>query len=127
MMHSLVVVLLMVTACASSPKKQTQMKELAPDAWAELQEQTSESVILDVRTAEEFESGYIKGALNMDIRGGADFVASIEMLDKSKPYFVYCRSGARSGQACKLMSQMGFSAVYNLDGGVLAWEGDLEE
>ena len=126
-MHSLVVVLLMVTACVSSPKKQTQMKELAPDAWAELQEQTSESVILDVRTAEEFESGYIKGALNMDIRGGADFVASIEMLDKSKPYFVYCRSGARSGQACQLMSQMGFSAVYNLDGGVLAWEGDLEE
>ena len=127
MMHRIVVFLLMVTACVSSPKKQTQMKELAPDAWAELQEQTSASVILDVRTAEEFESGYIKGALNMDIRGGADFVASIEILDKSKSYFVYCRSGARSGQACQLMSQLGFSAVYNLDGGVLAWEGDLEE
>ncbi|MDA9201928.1 rhodanese-like domain-containing protein [Flavobacteriaceae bacterium] len=103
------------------------MNELAPDAWAELQEQTLESVILDVRTEEEFESGYIKGALNMDIRGGADFLASIESLDKSKSYFVYCRSGARSGQACQLMSQMGFSALYNLDGGVLAWEGDLEE
>ena len=127
MMHSLVVVLLMVTACVSSPKKQTQMNELAPDAWAELQEQTSESVILDVRTEEEYESGYIKGALNMDIRGGADFLASIESLDKSKSYFVYCRSGARSGQACQLMSQMGFNAVYNLEGGVLAWEGDLEE
>ena len=127
MMHRLVVFLLMVTACVSSPKKQTQMKELAPDAWAELHEQTSESVILDVRTAEEFESGYIKGALNMDIREGSDFVASIETLDKSKSYFVYCRSGARSWQACQLMSQLGFSAVYNLDGGVLAWEGDLEE
>tara|TARA_A100001011_G_scaffold94399_1_gene99302 strand:+ start:1619 stop:2002 length:384 start_codon:yes stop_codon:yes gene_type:complete len=127
MMHRFIVVLLMITACVSSPKKQTQMDELAPDAWAELQEQTSESVILDVRTEEEFESGYIKGALNMDIRGGVDFLASIESLDKSKSYFVYCRSGARSGQACQLMSQMGFSAVYNLDGGVLAWEGDLEE
>lgn len=126
-MHRNIVVLLFVTACVSSPKKQTQMNELAPDAWAELQEQTSESVILDVRTAEEFESGYIKGALNMDIRGGPDFLASIESLDKSKSYFVYCRSGARSGQACQLMSQMGFSALYNLDGGVLAWEGDLEE
>ena len=115
------------TACVSSPKKQTQMNELAPDAWAELQEQTSASVILDVRTVEEFESGYIKGALNMDIRGGADFLVSIEKLDKSKSYFVYCRSGARSGQACQLMSQMGFSAVYNLEGGVLAWEDDLEE
>ena len=126
-MHRNIVVLLFVTACVSSPKKQTQMNELAPDSWAELQEQTSESVILDVRTAEEFESGYIKGALNMDIRGGADFLASIESLDKSKSYFVYCRSGARSGQACQLMNQMGFSAVYNLDGGILAWEGDLEE
>jgi rhodanese-related sulfurtransferase len=125
MMHRFIVVLLMITACVSSP--QTQMNELAPDAWAELQEQTLESVILDVRTEEEFESGYIKGALNMDIRGGADFLASIESLDKSKSYFVYCRSGARSGQACQLMSQMGFSALYNLDGGVLAWEGDLEE
>ena len=126
-MYSLIVILLMVTACVSSPKKQTQMKELAPNAWAELQEQTSASVILDVRTAEEFESGYIEGALNIDIRGGADFFASIEALDKSKSYFVYCRSGARSGKACQLMSQLGFSAVYNLEGGVLAWEGDLEE
>ena len=127
MMHRFIVVLLMITACISSPKKQTQMNELAPDVWSKLQEQTLESVILDVRTEEEFESGYIKGALNMDIRGVADFLASIESLDKSKSYFVYCRSGARSGQACQLMSQMGFSALYNLDGGVLAWEGDLEE
>jgi len=126
-MHKILIFLLIATACVSSPKKQAQMNELAPDAWAELQEQTSASVILDVRTAEEFESGYIKGALNLDIRGGADFLVSIEKLDKSKSYFVYCRSGARSGQACQLMSQMGFSAVYNLEGGVLAWEGDLEE
>jgi rhodanese-related sulfurtransferase len=126
-MHRIIVFMFIATACVSSPKKQTQMNELAPDAWAELQEQTSASVILDVRTVEEFESGYIKGALNMDIRGGADFIASVEALDKSKSYFVYCRSGARSGQACQLMSQMGFNAVYNLEGGVLAWEGDLEE
>ena len=126
-MHKFLIFLLIATACVSSPKKQAQMNELAPDAWAELQEQTSASVIIDVRTAEEFESGYIKGALNLDIRGGADFLVSIEKLDKSKSYFVYCRSGARSGQACQLMSQMGFSAVYNLEGGVLAWEDDLEE
>ena len=102
------------------------MSELLPHAWTELQQETSGSVILDVRTADEFESGYIKGAVNMDIHGGADFIASIQSLDKSKSYFVYCRSGARSGQACQLMSQMGFSAVYNLEGGFLAWEGDLE-
>ena len=126
-MYRIVVVILTLTAFLSSAQKKTQMNELTPDAWAELQAQISESVILDVRTEEEFESGYIKGALNMDILAGGDFLASIDTLDKSKPYFVYCRSGARSAQACQLMSQKGFIAVYNLDGGVLNWQGNLEK
>ena len=111
----------------SSPKKRIPMNELSPTEWAELHSQTPEAVILDVRTEEEFESGYIAGAINLDIRGGAEFLASIEALDTSKAYFVYCRSGARSGKACQLMGQMGFETVYNLEGGVLAWEDDLEE
>ena len=117
----------LIVSCVFSPKKQTTMNELLPNDWAELQTQTSGSIILDVRTEEEFESGYIAGAKNLDIRGGADFISSIEELDKTKAYFVYCRSGARSGQACQLMEKMGFEQVYNLEGGVLAWEGDLEE
>lgn len=125
--HMFVILGLLLISCVSSPKKQTIMNELAPTEWAELHSQTPQAVILDVRTEEEFESGYIKGALNLDIRGGADFIASVEALDRSKAYFVYCRSGARSGQACQLMGQMGFENVYNLEGGVLAWEGDLEE
>ncbi len=126
-MRILFFVSLIFISCVSSPKKQTIMNELLPTEWAELYSQTSGAVILDVRTEEEFESGYIKNAVNLDIRGGADFISSIEKLDKSKAYFVYCRSGARSGQACQLMEQMGFETVYNLEGGVLSWEGDLEE
>ena len=125
--YIIVAIGLLMVSCVFSPKKQKTMNELSPIEWAELQSQTPESVILDVRTEEEFESGYIKDALNLDIRGGAEFLSSIEELDKSKAYFVYCRSGARSGQACQLMEQMGFAQVYNLEGGVLAWEGDLEE
>ena len=117
----------LIFSCVFSPKKQTTMNELLPNDWVELQTQTSGSIILDVRTEEEFESGYIAGAKNLDIRGGADFISSIEELDKTKAYFVYCRSGTRSGQACQLMEKMGFEQVYNLEGGVLAWEGDLEE
>ena len=117
----------LIVSCVFSPKKQTTMNELLPNDWAELQTQTSGSIILDVRTEEEFESGYIAGAKNLDIRGGADFISSIEELDKTKAYFVYCRSGTRSGQACQLMEKMGFEQVYNLEGGVLAWELDLEE
>ena len=103
------------------------MNQLSPNECADLQQQTPESIILDVRTEEEFNSGYIAGATNFDIRGGAAFMDSLETLDKSKSYFVYCRSGARSGQACQLMGQLGFNHVYNLYGGVLAWEGDLVE
>ena len=117
----------LIFSCVFSPKKQTTMNELLPNDWVELQTQTSGSIILDVRTEEEFESGYIAGAKNLDIRGGADFISSIEELDKTKAYFVYCRSGTRSGQACQLMEKMGFEQVYNLEGGVLAWEVDLEE
>ena len=117
----------LIVSCVFSPQIRTAMNELAPSEWAELQSKTPESVILDVRTDEEFESGYIAGAKNLDIRGGASFVSSIQELDKSKAYFVYCRSGARSGQAWQLMEQMGFERVYNLEGGVLAWEGDLKE
>ena len=125
--YIIVAIGVLIVSCVFSPKKQTTMNELLPNDWAELQTQTSGSIILDVRTEEEFESGYIAGAKNLDIRGGADFISSIEELDKTKAYFVYCRSGARSGQACQLMEQMGFEQVYNLEGGVLAWEGDLEE
>ena len=116
----------LIVSCVFSPKKQTTMNELLPNDWAELQTQTSGSIILDVRTEEEFESGYIAGAKNLDIRGGADFISSIEELDKSKAYFVYCRSGARSARACAVMQQYGFSLAFNLLGGILDWKGDTE-
>jgi rhodanese-related sulfurtransferase len=127
LMHRWLFLVLICFSCVSTPKNKSAMNQLSPTEWADVQQQTPESIILDVRTEEEFEDGYIAGALNFDIRGGAAFLDSLETLDKSKHYFVYCRSGARSAQACQLMGQMGFEFVYNLDGGVLAWEGDLEE
>ena len=50
------------------------------------------------------------------------FMSQVAALDKAKPYFIYCRSGARSGQACALMSNQGFE-VYNLAGGIMGWSG----
>ena len=52
-------------------------------------------------------------------------MTAAQALDKSKSYFIYCRSGARSGQACQLLNQMGIKATYNLDGGILSWNGDV--
>jgi rhodanese-related sulfurtransferase len=47
----------------------------------------------------------------------------LEELDKSKNYYVYCKAGGRSAQACSIMSQMGFANTYNLEGGMMHWEG----
>ena len=49
---------------------------------------------------------------------------SIELLDKSKNYYIYCRSGGRSGQACQVMDSIGFGITYNLMGGMMEWKGE---
>jgi rhodanese-related sulfurtransferase len=80
------------------------------------------SVILDVRTEAEFESGRIPNSININVMDSS-FMKSISTLDKSKTYFVYCRSGGRSRSACSILSQQGFE-VYNLDGGISGWTGE---
>jgi rhodanese-related sulfurtransferase len=77
-------------------------------------------ITLDVRTPGEFNEGHIEGAQLIDFQSG-NFESEIETLDKSKTYAVYCRSGSRSGQAVKIMSDAGFTNIYNLDGGVIDW------
>jgi rhodanese-related sulfurtransferase len=77
-------------------------------------------ITLDVRTPDEFNEAHIEGALLVDFQSG-NFENEIALLDKSKTYAVYCRSGNRSGQAVKVMSDAGFTNLYNLDGGVIDW------
>ncbi|MCC5919631.1 MAG: rhodanese-like domain-containing protein [Cyclobacteriaceae bacterium] len=82
------------------------------------------TVVLDVRTAGEFQSGKIKGAKNIDIMD-AQFMNKINKLPKDKNYLVYCRSGNRSGQACSMMAEAGFTQLNNLKGGIMRWSGEL--
>ncbi len=77
-------------------------------------------IILDVRTPEEFASGHIEGALNIDFNSG-DFANEITRLNPSENYAIYCRSGSRSGQAASIMHKAGFHDVSNLNGGVIDW------
>jgi phage shock protein E len=77
-------------------------------------------IILDVRTPEEFASGHIEGALNIDFNSG-DFANEITRLNPSETYAIYCRSGNRSGQAASIMHKAGFHDVSNLNGGVIDW------
>ncbi len=78
------------------------------------------TVLLDVRTPAEFAQGHLPGAVNIDVAG--DFSGAIATLDRSRPYAVYCHSGNRSAAAVQAMSASGFTDVYDLTGGILAWQ-----
>ena len=103
------------------------MADLSQEEWAENLSKDDNAFILDVRTPEEVSEGYIPGATNIDIYLGQDFLNELEKLDKSKNYYVYCRSGKRSAQACVLMNNAGFENAYNLEGGFMNWEGETTE
>ncbi|MGV6861725.1 MAG: rhodanese-like domain-containing protein [Putridiphycobacter sp.] len=75
-------------------------------------------ILLDVRTAQEFGGGYIPGAINIDYYSST-FKDEVSKLDKTKPIYVYCRSGARSGKSMIILQELGFNEVYNLIGGYM--------
>jgi rhodanese-related sulfurtransferase len=78
--------------------------------------------ILDVRTAQEFKEGYIKGAINADWQNETQFAVQVKKLDKKAPVYVYCLSGVRSGKAADWLAANGFTEIINLDGGIKAWK-----
>ncbi len=77
--------------------------------------------IVDVRTPQEFGSGHLDGALNMDI-SAPKFAENIARLDKNKPVYVYCAVGGRSASASNYLVKQGFAKVYDLSGGISAWQ-----
>ncbi|KDN55728.1 rhodanese-like domain-containing protein [Flavobacterium seoulense] len=98
---------------------------LTQEDWIAQLEADENAVILDVRTEDECDEGIIPNAINIDIHKGQGFISEIEQLDKSKNYYVYCRSGARSAKACEIMNELGFDNAYNLLGGMLDWDGEV--
>lgn len=79
-------------------------------------------IVLDVRTSQEYAEGRIEGSENLDVLKTDLFTTSIEKLDKSKTYYVICRSGSRSQKAANQMKEAGFKNVFNITGGMQAWE-----
>ena len=94
-------------------------QNLDPQAFAS-RASTPGVVILDVRTPEEFATGHLPGAINIDVEA-ADFTTQIASLDKTATYAVYCRSGNRSGVAMNEMAGEGFTDLADLAGGIAAW------
>jgi len=77
--------------------------------------------VLDVRSPEEFAKGHVTGAINADIHS-PDFAAKAAQFDKKKPILVNCHLGSRGAIAAAELSRLGFKSVFNLDGGLDAWE-----
>ena len=94
--------------------------------WASESVETN-NIILDVRTPEEFSEGYIANATNLNIYDANTFMSKIQSFNKENNYYIYCKSGARSAQACQIMGQLGFSNVYNLLGGITNWKGEISK
>jgi rhodanese-related sulfurtransferase len=81
------------------------------------------SVLIDVRTPEEWNEGIIEGAKLINIMDPG-FQDQIKKLEKNKNYYIYCRSGSRSARACQILESHGFSNTFNLVGGINNWKGE---
>jgi rhodanese-related sulfurtransferase len=107
---------LFLTGCGSSDSKNLGAQEF--------QAKTSEPgvVVLDVRTGGEYAAGHIAKAINIDVEG-MTFDGEIKSLDKDAHYAVYCQSGRRSVNAIKKLQDAGFTNLFNLEKGILDWQG----
>ncbi|MEY4541976.1 MAG: hypothetical protein RL411_53 [Bacteroidota bacterium] len=93
---------------------------LGPQEFEKQLSTEGERILLDVRTPGEFGERHLAGALNIDYNG-ADFDARIEKLDKTQPVYVYCLSGGRSAAAAQTLTDIGFTKVYEMKGGISRW------
>ncbi len=80
-----------------------------------------DTVVLDVREDKEVSEGMINGAKHIPLGQLSSRISELDKY-KDKPILVYCRSGHRSGAACKQLTKAGFSDVSNLIGGIMSWE-----
>ncbi len=123
---SLVTGLVVTGGCAVSETPTQIIENITPqEAFTLIQENENnpDFVIIDVRTPEEFADGHIENAVNIDYYSET-FRDELNRLGKNKTYLIYCRSGTRSGSALSIMEELNFGEVYNMSGGIIAWNGE---
>ena len=98
---------------------------LNQEKWLFSINNSENSLIIDVRTQDEFNDGHIENSLNFNIYDAVKFIEEISKLDKQASVHVYCKSGIRSLQACEIIKGMGFSKVFNLIGGITEWKNKI--
>jgi rhodanese-related sulfurtransferase len=97
----------------------------AQEAYTLLQEKSGDPnfKIIDVRTPDEYDTGHLEGAINIDYNSDA-FKDKLGELDTSIEYLVYCRSGGRSAGAVEVMDELGFTMIYHMNGGIIDWNAE---
>lgn len=111
---------LLILMLASFSTISAQRTQLNSPEIKEVLTKNKSILILDVRTAEEFAAGHLKGARNIDIRQ-QDAYSKIDKLNPKVTYLVYCRTNHRSGMAVDYMMQKGFKTVYQMMDGFPGW------
>lgn len=109
-------------SCKQEKQASSTIELISPEEMQEIT-QIEDVQLIDVRTPEEYEEGYIEGFQNIDYFSDS-FTQEIEKLDKSKPVVVYCKSGNRSGKCAQKMLDAGFAKIYDLEGGITKWKFD---
>jgi rhodanese-related sulfurtransferase len=111
-------------ASESTAAPVTKTKRVGVEEYDQLRTATN-TVLLDVRTAAEFEKGRIPHAINIDFNSPR-FAERISALDTNKTYLVNCAVGMRSARACQKMEALGFGKVYDLGPGFDGWKKALK-
>lgn len=119
--HSIFLIIISFIVFSCNGQNTKNSKTIDAKAFSEKIATTPNPQILDVRTPEEFSSDHIDKAVNINWLGD-NFVAEAEKLDKTKPVFVYCKSGGRSQSAVQKLEELGFTNIYQLQGGILKWD-----
>lgn len=116
------------TAVESSPTTTTDQNQsekifkiLDSEGFMQKLEATPGAQLIDVRTEGEVATGHIANARNINLQS-PDFKDQLSTLDPSKPVFVYCARGSRSGQSAEILKKMGFQEIYDLKGGIIQWK-----
>ncbi|MBS1781871.1 MAG: thioredoxin [Bacteroidetes bacterium] len=119
---SIQLVLLLLLSSCTNVQSQNSNTNLSATQFAEKIKELPNAPILDVRTPDEYSKGHLANSLNYDWNGD-NFDQEIAKLDKTKPVLVYCLSGGRSSSAARSMRKMGFTQVFEMDGGIMKWRG----
>ncbi|MBK8290211.1 MAG: rhodanese-like domain-containing protein [Flammeovirgaceae bacterium] len=97
------------------------MKKLDPQNFENKLQSVNNPLLVDVRTQGEYNQGHLSNAMLIDYNS-SEFKSRLSKLDKTKAVFVYCAVGGRSNAAVNVLTGMGFKEIYDLQGGISAWQ-----